>query len=102
MVVHISLITIGGIAGILAGTLVLHPPRSMRLHKVLSLVIGLLVATVATFVSVPSGWHYWLELGSNVWFFVVVKSSSIYAVIYFAMAIFLVWERKNSRLGRLT
>ena len=98
MVAHISLITIGGTVGILVSTVTLYQPRSTPLDKPWTLAIGFLVAAVVTAVSIPLGWDYWLEFASNVWFFVVVTSSAIYAVVYLALATDPLWRRRKSTL----
>lgn len=94
------MITIGGSAGVLASTVALFQRRSRSSGTPSTPAIGLLVAIVVTVVSIPLGWDYWLEFGSNVEFLVVVISCGIYVVIYLTVAAYLPWGRKKSRLGR--
>ena len=54
-----------------------------------------LVAAVATAVSVPLGWSYWLEFGSNVSFLVVAISSITYTIIYLAIGALLFMRRRD-------
>ena len=85
VVAQISLITLGGGAGVLASILARWRPRVLSLKKVRSSTAIFLMAAVVTAVSLPLGWGYWLEYGANPWVFGVVISSIAYSLLYLSM-----------------
>ena len=101
MVTHISLLTIGGSAAVLGGTIALLRPQFMPLEKRWTSAIVFFVAAIVTVVSIPLGWDYWLEFGSNISFFVVVIISAISVVIYLTMGTIQIgrWRQSRARLS---
>ena len=93
VVAQITLLTIGSVAGILASIVALRRPQGRGLGGP-SIPAGMfLAAAVVTIVSVPLGWGYWLEFGSNVSFFAVIIPSIAYTMVYFAVGALLFVRR---------
>ena len=101
MLTHISLLTVGGGVGVLAGTIALWWPQSIPLEKRWTWVIGILVAAVVTVVSIPFGWDYWLKFASNIPFFVVMILSASSFVIYLTTGTIQIgrWRESGAQLS---
>ena len=97
MVAHISLLTIGGGVGVLSGAMVVWEFQIMRLEKRWTSATGFLAAALVTVASIPLGWDYWLEFGSNISFLVVVTISAISVLIYLAIGTIQIGRRWESR-----
>ena len=99
VVAQISLLTIGGSAGVLASLLVLWSPRVLSLQKLRSSTAIFLVASVVTAVSLPLGWRYWVEFGANAWVFGVLISSMAYSLFYLTVGAILFARSQRAPLS---
>ena len=99
VVAQISLLTIGGSAGVLASILVLWSPRILSLQKLRSSTAIFLGASVVTAVSLPLGWRYWVEFGANAWVFGVLISSTAYSLFYLTVGAILFARAKRAPLS---
>ena len=97
VVAQISLLTIGGSAGVLASISALWRPRVLSLEKLRSSTAIFLMAAIVTAVSLPLGWGYWVEFGANPWVFGVVISSIAYSLLYLTVGtiLFVRWRRRS-------
>ena len=77
MVGHITLLTIGAIVGLAASTILPSQTRGRQRTS-----MGFLLASALTVVSIPLGWEYWLEMGSNVAFIVMLTLLVLFSAVY--------------------
>ena len=82
---------------ILAGSLGLCAPKTIKLGKPRGSAIGFFISGALTIVAIPFGWGYWVEL--KVWLILVLTFSIAYFVLHTSIAVLLLIKGADQSIG---